>query len=92
MDNDELLEKKVKDDIQDRKDHRVEDDYDALNPNIASGGQVSGTHDVDINEQTNIELGALANPGGMDPAVDSQQMKEDFTIIRKKHNLSQNNK
>ncbi|HEX7713567.1 MAG TPA: hypothetical protein VF531_06065 [Bacillota bacterium] len=43
--------------------------HDALNPGLERG-QMEGSHPVDVNAQTDINLGALADPGGMDPAMD----------------------
>ncbi|MGE5581872.1 MAG: hypothetical protein ACM3X9_04960 [Bacillota bacterium] len=48
---------------------------DALNPTLNRLGQGIGTHEADVNKQTDLELGALADPGGIDPAADSEFME-----------------
>ncbi|HEY8463437.1 MAG TPA: hypothetical protein VIM29_05345 [Bacillota bacterium] len=50
-------------------------EYDALNPTVGGGGQLAGSHRTDINEQTNLNLGAVADPGGIDPASDRQMLR-----------------
>ena len=62
------------------------DDYDAVNPNIGRGGQVQGSHNVNVNEQTDLELGALADPGGLDPASDRKFLQEMKDNINKNEN------
>ena len=52
-----------------------DDEYDALNPIVGGGGQMAGSHETNINEQTNLNLEAVANPGGLDPAQDRQMLK-----------------
>ncbi|HYH03124.1 MAG TPA: hypothetical protein VEC37_08495 [Bacillota bacterium] len=60
-----------------------DDDYDALNPLVGGGGQMAGSHETNINEQTNLNLGAVANPGGLDPAQDRQMLKNMKENIQK---------
>jgi hypothetical protein len=49
-------------------------DHDALNANLA-GGQMSGSHVTDINTQTDLELGGIVDPGGIDPAMDREHLE-----------------
>ena len=49
-------------------------DYDALNANFAQG-QMRGSHITNINTQTDLELGGIEDPGGVDPASDKQYLK-----------------
>jgi hypothetical protein len=49
-------------------------DHDALNANLA-GGQMAGSHVTNANTQTDLELGGIADPGGIDPAMDEQYLK-----------------
>ncbi|HEX3047485.1 MAG TPA: hypothetical protein VHY08_22225 [Bacillota bacterium] len=46
-------------------------DHDALNANLA-GGQMTGSHMTNVNSQTDMELGGIADPGGIDPAMDRE--------------------
>ncbi len=48
---------------------------DALNANFYNG-QVQGTHGTNINTQTDLELGGLMDPGGIDPAMDEQYLQK----------------
>lgn len=59
---------------------------DALNPSLNKIGQGTGTHEVDINRQTDLELGALADPGGIEPASDQEFLEEMGDKIEKKQN------
>jgi hypothetical protein len=58
-------------------------DHDALNANFVKG-EVRGTHDVNINSQTDLELGGIADPGGIDPAYEEQLMAASMRKIREK--------
>jgi hypothetical protein len=49
---------------------------DSLNPTLNKMGQGIGTHEVDVNKQTDLELGALADPGGIDPSTDQEFLEE----------------
>ena len=61
--------------------------YDALNPNL-KGGQMQGSHSVNINTQTDLELGAIANPGGLDPAFEKEQMADQMKKVRERAEAS----
>lgn len=50
------------------------DNFDAVNANLVNGG-MGGSHETNINTQTNLELGGLVDPGGLDPAMDRQFLK-----------------
>ncbi len=58
-------------------------DDDALNPVLNRKGQGIGTHEVDINKQTGLELGALADPGGVDPSSDQNFLEDMKKQIKK---------
>lgn len=62
----------------------VADRNDALNPMVGAAGQAGGSHQVDVNQQTDLELGALADPGGMDPAYEEEKMEEDMRKVRER--------
>ncbi len=62
--------------------------HDALNPAFNKTGQGIGTHEVDINQQTDLELGALVDPGGIDPASDQEFLEEMSNNIAKKREES----
>lgn len=49
--------------------------YDAVNADLTSS-QVKGTHETNINQHTDLELGGLADPGGLDPALDREFMRK----------------
>ena len=57
---------------------------DALNPTLNTQGQNIGTHATDINKQTDLELGAIADPGGIDPAADREFLEDMKDHIEKK--------
>jgi hypothetical protein len=48
--------------------------YDALNANFTQG-EMRGSHITNINTQTDIELGGLEDPGGIDPVRDKEYLK-----------------
>jgi hypothetical protein len=58
-------------------------DFDALNANF-NQGEVQGSHVTNINTQTDLELGGIEDPGGLDPALDKQFLKN------MKKNIKQN--
>lgn len=49
--------------------------YDALNANFAQS-QMRGSHITNINTQTDLELGGIEDPGGLDPARDKEYLKD----------------
>ena len=56
--------------------------YDALNATYGQGG-IRGTHITDINKQTDLELGGLMDPGGIDAAMDQQFLENMAKNIKK---------
>lgn len=62
-------------------------DRDALNPILGPGGQVVGSHEVNANEQTDLDLGGIADPGGLNPAMDMEQTRKDFKTFRRKYKM-----
>lgn len=50
-------------------------DFDAVNAGLGQGG-LQASHTTNINTQTNLELGGLEDPGGLDPALDNQYLHD----------------
>ena len=56
--------------------------YDALNANFTQG-EMRGSHITNINTQTNLELGGMEDPGGLDPVRDKEYLKDMKKNIKK---------
>ena len=53
-----------------------DDEYDAVDLNPGRANQVHGRDNVNISQQTDLELGALEDADGLNPANDQQFLHE----------------